>query len=204
MGAAALSVLGLRLGAPLPVPRIKDYVQITSDRVEKYGPWYEAGPLTDGSRVYFNDFGNAGFSRIVHVAASGGDVVPISLPFPHQPLLVDVSRDGADLLVVVFDTGWFEPGELWVVPALGGTPRRLGDLRANYAAWSPDGSRIALTSGRDVLFANADGSGLRRAWTASGFLHSPAWSPDGQQLRLSVKEDSMVRGSALWEVAGGW
>ena len=203
VGAVTLGVLGLRLKAPLPVPKIKDYVQITSDRVEKAGPWFEAGPLTDGSRVYFNDLGNAGYSRIAYVAASGGDVVSLALPFPHQPLLVDVSRDGADLLVVVFDTGWFEPGELWVVPAVGGTPHRLGDLRANYAAWSPDGSRIALTRGRDLLFANADGSGLRKVWTGGGLLHSPAWSPDGQRLRLSVREDSVVRRSALWEVAVG-
>jgi len=114
--------------------------------------------------VYFNDFGNSGFSRVAHVAASGGEVVPLSLPFPHQPLLVDVSPDGADLLVVVFDTVWFEPGELWVVPAVGGTPRRLGDLRANYAVWSPDGGRP-----RPVL-PDWDRSACCGRWTADGSL----------------------------------
>ncbi len=203
-GGALAAALGLGLvvlSTPPPVPRVTDYVQITSDRVEKYGPWFEAGPLTDGSRVYFNDFGNSSYSRIAHVAASGGEVVPFPVPFPHQPLVVDVSRDGADLLVVIFDAAWFQPGELWVVPAVGGTPRRVGDLRANYAVWSPDGARIALTRGRDLLFANADGSDLRKAWTAAGFLHSPAWSPDGRRVRLSVKEEnSVLRRSALWEM----
>ena len=201
--AAALGLGVLVLRTSPPVPRVTDYVQITSDRVEKYGPWFEAGPVTDGSRVYFNDFGKAGSGRIAHVAASGGEVVPFSVPFPHQPLVVDVSRDGADLLVVIFDATWFIPGELWIVPAVGGTPRRVGDLRANYAVWSPDGTRIALTRGRDLLFANADGSDLRKAWTAAGFLHSPAWSPDGRRVRLSVKEDPVLRRSALWEVEVG-
>ncbi len=201
--AAALGLGLLVLRTPPPVPRVTDHVQITSDRVEKYGPWFDAGPVTDGSRVYFNDFGNSGYSRIAYVAASGGEVVPFSVPFPYQPLVVDVSRDGADLLVVIFDAAWFQPGELWVVPAVGGTPRRVGDLRANYAVWSPAGTRIALTRGRDLLFAKADGSDLRKAWTAAGFVHSPAWSPDGRRVRLSVKEDSRLRRSAVWEVEVG-
>jgi Tol biopolymer transport system component len=200
-GSLGLGALLLRLGAPPAVPKVTDYVQITSDRVEKYGPWFEGGPQTDGSRVYFNDLGDSGRTRISYVAASGGETVSLALPFPSQSLLLDVSRDGGELLVVAFDVAWFQPGELWVVPAVGGTPRRLGDLRANYAVWSPDGKRIALTKGSDLLIANADGSGLRKAWTAAGFLHSPAWSPDGQRLRLSVKDDSVIRRSALWEVA---
>jgi Tol biopolymer transport system component len=204
-GGALAAGLGLALlvlvRTPPPVPRVKDYVQITSDRVEKFGPWFEAGPMTDGSRVYFNDFGNSGFSRIAYVAASGGEVVPFPALFPHLPLLVDVSRDGADLLVVVFDTGWMQSGELWVVPAVGGTPRRVGDLRANYAVWSPDGKRMAFTRGSDLFVAAADGSDSQRVWTAPGFLHSPAWSPDGRRVRLSVKEEaSGIRRSTLWEV----
>jgi Tol biopolymer transport system component len=134
------------------------------------------------------------------VAAAGGEVVPFPVASPHQPLLVDVSRDGADLLVVLFDAGWFTPGELWIVPALGGAMRRVGNLRANYAVWSPDGRRLALTKGTDLLIANADGTGARNAWSAPGFLHSPAWSPDGHRVRVSVKEDQILRRSSLWEV----
>jgi serine/threonine protein kinase len=124
VGGGLAAGLGLALlilfRPPPPVPRVKDYVQITSDRVEKFGPWFEGGPMTDGSRVYFNDFGNSGFSRISYVAASGGEVVSLPAFSPYYPLLVDVSRDGADLLVVVFDTGWMQSGERLGRPRRGG------------------------------------------------------------------------------------
>ena len=45
--------------------------------------------------------------------------------------------------------------------------------------WSPDGSRMAIASGRGLAVANADGSS-RRPVTRSG--KQPAWSPDGGRL----------------------
>ena len=186
---------------PSPSRRSRTTCQITSDRVEKYGPWYEAGPLTDGSRVYFNDLGNSGRTRIAARGRvrrrSGPASPPVCPPGPARRRLAATAPTCSS---------WSSTrpgstrGSCGLVPAVGGTPRRLGDLRANYAAWSPDGKRIALTAGKDLFFANADGSGLRKAWTAGGFLHSPAWSPDGHRLRLSVKEESLIRRSSLWEV----
>ncbi len=56
-----------------------------------------------------------------------------------------------------------------------------------------------MTRDRELLFANADGSDERKAWTAGGFLHSPSWSPDGKRVRLTVKEHTVLRRSELWE-----
>jgi TolB protein len=53
----------------------------------------------------------------------------------------------------------------------------------NWPTWSPDGSRIAFGSSRDVLFGSdiyimdADGSNLVQITDAEGFELSPAWSP---------------------------
>jgi len=49
-------------------------------------------------------------------------------------------------------------------------------------AWSPDGKRIAFTSGDDDLFvARADGSDRRRIAYRG---NEPAWSPDGTPASL--------------------
>ena len=141
VGAVTLGALGLRLKAPLPVPKIEDYVQITSDRVEKAGPWFEAGPLTDGSRVYFNDLGNAGYEPDrLRGRLRRRRRLPGPCLFP--PGLSSSTCLGMEPTCSSWSStrGGSNRGELWVVPAVGGTPHRLGDLRANYAAWSPDGS----------------------------------------------------------------
>jgi Tol biopolymer transport system component len=46
-------------------------------------------------------------------------------------------------------------------------------------AWSPDGDRIAFSSGGEIYTARADWSERRLVFT-SGF--GPSWSPDGKRL----------------------
>ena len=152
VGAAALAAFGLAalavwLRPAPPAPRITGTTQITDDLVAKFGP------VTDGARVYFNERPRADNIVLAQVAARGGDVAHIATPFP-APRIVDVSADGAELLVV----GSREPSapdtppEVWVVPVVGGAPHRVGDIRALDAAWSPDGLRIAYTTGSTDVF----------------------------------------------------
>lgn len=49
---------------------------------------------------------------------------------------------GSELLVIDAQ-GVPAKGPLWGVPILGGSPRRLGDLVASDAKWSPDGKWLA-------------------------------------------------------------
>jgi Tol biopolymer transport system component len=118
---------------------------------------------------------------------------------------VDVSPDGTQLLVlanrqIVGLTS--APSPLWIVPFLGGTPRPVGDVRADDAAWSPDGRTIAYTVGTELFLTGPDGADSRKIWTAEGAAYYPAWSPDGRRLRVSVVDPGVSGGRrrSLWEV----
>ena len=201
-GAALAAVVGFgalafRLAsAPLPL-KVKQVVQVTSDQATK-------GRLfTDGTRLYFAEgVGTTLRSVLTQVAVTGGATGTIPVPFP-APFLVDISPDGTELLMladrqIVGLTS--APSPLWIVPFLGGTPRPVGDLRADDAAWSPDGRMIAYTVGAELFLTGTDGSNPRKIWTAAGDVSYPAWAPDGGSLRLSVV-DPQNRRPSLWEVA---
>ena len=62
-----------------------------------------------------------------------------------------------------------------------------------YLAWSPDGSKIAYTSGGDLYVINADGSDSKKLaehkgasyhteGTVTGYVHYPVWSADGEHI----------------------
>ncbi|HSC76933.1 MAG TPA: hypothetical protein VLB32_00100, partial [Candidatus Acidoferrales bacterium] len=78
-------------------------------------------------------------------------------------------------------------GDVWVMPALGGTPRRIAE-DAYFPAWSPDGKKLVyqclLQEHWDLCTREVEGSGEARAL---GLVHleapvvtQPAWSPDGK------------------------
>ena len=113
---------------------------------------------------------------------------------------------------------------IYVVPALGGPPRRL--TRVDPASlgpapgwgspitgfdWSPDGARIAWTNGftdsviRVVALAGGEPIPLKAPYGA----FSPAWSPDGRSIALAVGNPAFIFGTgyfgnvgatALWSV----
>jgi Tol biopolymer transport system component len=76
---------------------------------------------------------------------------------------------------------------LWVVSSDGGKPREL--IRNVWgvfgSAWSPDGSRLAVTvnegDGADIFVVNSNGSGLTRI-TRGGHTENVSWAPNGRLL----------------------
>jgi serine/threonine protein kinase/Tol biopolymer transport system component len=202
-GASLVIVLGLGAltlrVASTPAPlKIKDFTQITSDRLPK------AHPATDGARLYFSEgTGRDVFSSVIaQVAVNGGDVATIPVPFP-DPYLVDVSPDGTELLVLanreIQGSVGPSPSALWIVPVLGGTPRPVGEIHAWDAAWSPDGRTIAYTAGPDLFLTDTEGATPRKIWASSGRAQAPRWSPGARGLRLSVYDEE-ANHSSLWEV----
>jgi WD40 repeat protein len=96
----------------------------------------------------------------------------------------EVARDGRLVM------GLITRGALHIGDSLAGALRIVpGGVADRSARWSPDGSRIAFTSGRSgnarTWIVNADGTGARQLTTfrdTSAFF--PQWSPDGRRIAV--------------------
>ena len=128
----------------------------------------------------------------------GGEAVTIRTPFNHA-FLLHVSPDGSRLLVRDSDPAQLE-GALWVVPAVGGAPLRLGAVVAHDGAWSPDGKRIVFARREELYVAGSDGSNPRTLATTPGRAFWVRWSPDGARVRFTVVSPQGDTRS-LWEVS---
>lgn len=122
----------------------------------------------------------------------------VEAPLPRHPA---PSPDGSQ---VAFS--W--QGDLWTVPAAGGTARRLTAHPAaeRHPVWSRDGQRIAFASNRhgnaDVFVMPADGSAAPTRLTFADRSDTPVdFTPDGTAvLFLSDRALSVRWMPALWTV----
>jgi Tol biopolymer transport system component len=161
--------------------------------------------VTDGSRIYFSScsleltWGNRVTGCSLYQApAAGGDTVPIETSFPN-PNLVDISPDRSELLAVSICDVLNCP--IWIMPVLGRSPRRLGDIRAYDASWFPDGKEVVYSQNNTLYRVKIDGTESKKIVSVATD-ESPfglRWSPDGSRLRFSVSSQSS--GTALWEVS---
>ena len=119
------------------------------------------------------------------------------LPEPFS--LLNISPDGAELLVKD-NQGTDYRGQLWRLPILGGSPRRLGALVGQDAAWSPDGKLLVYADGSHLFLAKSDGTEPRKLVSVTGRGFYPAWAPDGTRLRFTVIDDK-TGAHSLWEVS---
>jgi Tol biopolymer transport system component/DNA-binding winged helix-turn-helix (wHTH) protein len=183
--------------SPRPRPRVTGSFQITNDGFTK------GDPVTDGSRLYFPAQRSVGASPeesfMAQVSCAGGETVRLA---PRIAQVLDISPNGTELLISTF-MGSEDEADLWVMPVLGGSPRRLGDLRTGWvsfgAAWSPDGTHVVYTRRSEVRLARSDGAESRALLTTPGSPSVPRWSPDGRRLRYTVR-DAKTGAETLWEV----
>ncbi len=192
---AAVGLLVFFLIRPQPVPEVANYVQLTHDNQPK------ALVGTDGSRLYLGFARTITYSAatgIMQMSASGGE--PVRITAASTAILpLNVSPDGAEILVKD-NQGTDYRGELWGLPILGGSPRRLGGLVGQDAAWSPDGRTLVYADGSGLFLATNEGTQPRKLVSLTGRGFYPAWSPDGSRLRFTVIDDK-TRGNSLWEVS---
>jgi Tol biopolymer transport system component len=129
----------------------------------------------DGQRLAFASASGAG-SAVVTAAAGGGP-------------LRRLSRTGALSQVVWSPRGgriaYGSHGRVYVIRSDGKQRHAVGS--GAEAAWSPDGTRLAIVHsavGGPIDSVDA-GGGSRTRLTRGRLDHSPAWSPDGSRLAFS-------------------
>ena len=136
--------------------------------------------------------GIPGHMRIYVRQISGGRILPVTEgDIDGGQRWPQWSPDGASL---VFQSGRSRTltrspegtGALFIVPALGGAPRRLtGVLPQGVAlspSWARDGNEIAFGASDGLYLISPDGSGSPRLIAPAQEVHSPAWSPDSRRV----------------------
>ena len=190
---AACGFVLYMLSRPLPQPKVLGSVQITHDGVQK------DKMVTDGPRIYFGEASGNG-AALAQVSSTGGEtaVFPVRADLAVYPDLFDISPSRSELLL---GRPWvFGDGQLTTVPIPAGSPRRLGDIKAHDATWSPDGQKVLYANGSSLFLAKNDGTESRKLLSTAGTPLYPRWSPDGSSFRFTLFNPKDISLS-LWEAS---
>jgi DNA-binding winged helix-turn-helix (wHTH) protein/Tol biopolymer transport system component len=188
-GVIALLTYGLW---PKPEPRVLRVQQLThSGQVD---PWGKL--VTDGSRIYFVVRDVTGWN-LMQTSVEGGAVQRTPTPFDNTRIF-DLSPDHSQFLIGQL-THRGEETALWLWPVQGGAPRRLGDIIAQEAVWSPIGDLIAYVHGESIQLTDPEGNHVRELAHFHPAPHSLVWSPDGKRLRFT--QTNLLEGTdSMWEM----
>ena len=172
--------------APLPME------QLTFSSETKSPPIF-----TDGSRIYFVSGHNP-----VEMSVKGGATAPLRAAIGTMSIL-DISPDGSEFLLLQSDLNdETQRGTIWTMPVLGGAAKRLGNITARGASYSPDGKLIAFNEKQSVYVCDAEGQNVKEIWNTHHMVPgNPAFSPDSKKIRVTVSrsilEDDLTR---IWEL----
>ncbi len=111
-----------------------------------------------------------------------------------------LSPDGTQL--AVSDQSEERKSLIYILPAGGGTPRRVTRLGPSYwHGWSPDGKTLAFCGERngefDIYTIPADGGEERRLTAAPGLDDGPDYSPDGQYIYFNSERTGTMQ---IWRM----
>ena len=189
-----LAIVGYFLRPTLPPPKVTGYTQITHDGQQKsFMGQVTDTVLSDGPRLFVQENVNGRFV-IAQVSSSGGETVLIPTPFANVTPL-NLSRDNSELLVGSF-TGAEVEQQVWSLPVLGGSPRRVSDSTGWDATWTPSGNYLIA---RNNELLEVSPGNTRRFGPLPDYSYWFRWSPDGRALRFTVSEAS--GSSSVWELS---
>jgi|SRR5215472_242796 len=188
------------------VPVVGNAIRITNDQKSKT-PIHL--PVTDGVRLFFVEGAPwTSGSTIAQVSAVGGETASVPTTLQQVLGIFAISPDHSELMVgngveARSDpvTGRLAPGaELWVQPLPSGSPRRVGEIYAFAACWTPDGKHILYADGEAIKIANKDGSAPKELASVPGVVRGLRFSQDGQRVRFYVVSRPERSLSTLWEM----
>jgi DNA-binding winged helix-turn-helix (wHTH) protein/WD40 repeat protein len=220
IGVATAATLVLwRAAFPTPSPpKVLRFTRLTNDGQGKFGPM-----VTDGSRIYFNELLPGPRNLVVQVSVKGGEATSLSVPLT-LPVVLDLSRDGTELLVAdsvlanevgiqiqvtnsMLASVALEPHALWVQPVAGGSPHRIGTILVADARFGPSTNSIIYGIGHDISSVSEDGSFSRKILSIDdnegGSRSTPfafRFSPDARVFRFT-QYDSLVDNLTIMEAA---
>ena len=146
----------------------------------------KGGLLTDGISLYFQQREVTNV-KTMQMRLAGGETSELKT-FGG---LRDISRDGSELLLSVYDRG-ANRFDAWIQPLPSGPPRLIVK-DARWPVLSPDGRRILFVRNddRDLYQVNVDGTQVQRLATFPDFS-GLAISPDGQRVRAFVQPTGTI------------
>ena len=186
--AAGIFLVWKRINAKSDLDRLPLVTNGRISRLTTNGNVTAAAVSGDGRYVAYvvRDGGQESLSVRQTAASSAQQLVP---PAPQAYLTSPLfSPDGN---FIYFSSARSEKSndlQLFAIPVLGGTPRKISEHLSTSFTLSPDGTKIAffsLTCGEMELCLaqiNSDGSGRTDLMKWDTPHYAPAWSPDGKRI----------------------
>jgi hypothetical protein len=158
--------------------------------------------------------------ELARVGPQSGMVEHIDLPMT-ETLFPSLSPNGAQLAFVVES----EPAGVYVANANGTNARRVFDQWTDRIAWSPDATRLAVTSGGEIIIVPLSGGAPysitndvavyagHHSWSTSGRIAFSSFNTfgtsdiytmaaDGSDLRLIVRGEGSEARDPVWSPDG--
>jgi DNA-binding winged helix-turn-helix (wHTH) protein/Tol biopolymer transport system component len=157
-----------------------------------------AAVATDGVHLFAATIDN-GQSVISAISLPGGEVAPLNVPAEvASPALGDISPDGARLLLRDHLSPESEQ-PLWVVPTIGGSALRVGNVLAHDATWMPSGGGILYANGNNLYLTHLIGNDPKLYAALPGRAFWLRWEPNGRLLRFTIL-DPLAHTLSLWQI----
>jgi serine/threonine protein kinase len=190
--AAAVVILKIRSGdSPRRLSRP------VSRQVTFTGSAIEPSISPDGnSLAYFTGYATPDGSINIKDIESGSQVKILSIPMGFN---IHWSPDGSRLLYCGFQSE--KRSGIYLLPRLGGTPRKLLGIPWYFISWAPDGNRFAFsrvgTSELRILDISSGDTTSVLLEQEVGEIEDLDWSPLGDEILFQANDREMI---ALWIV----
>jgi Tol biopolymer transport system component len=199
--AAALVLVGVGAGVLL-LNRGPEPITVGRTTQLTLEPGLELDPaISPDGRMVAYVAGSVGQRHIYLRQATGGRSINLTEGLPGNHRWPQWSPDGNQILFQA-------DGAIYIVPALGGTPKRLVSRPpesasrgllvsgAISAAWSPDGEQVVYAVANTILIQPVDG-GERRKLADDYAPHSFHWSQDGSRIAYVSGNPAFVFGTGI-------